>query len=109
MPTDSTITFFGPIGPNGCCFFDDWNSFLATNGITTTGGGFGGSNYFAPNTGSSVSPYGIKIMAHYTSFTFAEPVYAVGATFLSMQDANFHTGVQTVTAYDQFGNVIGLS
>ena len=117
MPPDSVITLFGPAGPANCCFFDDWHSFLADNEITynrwdgyayTDHSGFGLQNLWSgSNPSSTTAPYGIKLMVGACQFIFAEPVYAVGGTFFSTQDANAAIGVSTVYAYDQSGNLIG--
>ena len=110
MPSDSAITFMNLYPGTPYCW-DDWINFPKDNGITKIApeGFFAGSNYFAPNETSTLSPYNQTIMANNYIFDFAPPAYAVGATFLSLQDANFHSGVQTVSAYDEFGNLIGTA
>src|SRR5262245_46875030 len=106
MPGDSVITFFGTAGPQN--FFDDFQSFLAANHISHEPGGFfGGGPWWPSRTTDPIAPHGTKVIAGETTFIFAEPTYAVGVTLMSTNDWNFGVGVQTLSAYDQYGNLIG--
>jgi hypothetical protein len=107
MPGDSVITFFGTGGSAG--YFDDFMSFLASNNISHPEGWSGLGGVWPSRTTDPIAPHGTKVIDGATTFIFAEPTYAVGVTLVSTSDWNAGVGVQTLSAYDQYGNLIGTA
>ena len=112
MPTDATI-FFTDFDPR------TFQSNLTANNITAlspTGNGI--SNFAATNYNNTIAPFGDDLYQGANTFTFQEPVFAVGLTFFATNypttdapysfDNNVPDVSHQVRAYDFSGNLIEI-
>ena len=110
MPSDKVTLF--PDFPN------TFQGSLTSYGISTfrPAGGDGVMNFYAPSTIDDIAPFGNDLYWDANTYTFSEPVFAVGFTFIATDYPNsdapgsFDNNVQNIShevrAYGENGNLI---